>query len=202
MGSEKVIMTGKAAEYGTHTVEAMILTVRGQKVILDSDLAALYGVETKMLNRALKRNSKRFPPDFVFRLTAEENRALRCQIGTSKGRGGRRNLPSAFTEHGAIMAASVLNSRQAVEMSVFVVRAFVRMRSLLGDTRELARQLAALEKELKERLDVHEVAIVSILQRVMDLIDPPVNPKPTPRKRIGFEVKERAARYVRRRSKS
>lgn len=177
----------------------MIFTVRGQKVILDSYLAALYGVETKMLNRALKRNINRFPPDFAFRLNAEEDRALRCQIGTSKGRGGRRNLPIAFTEHGAIMAASVLNSRQAIEMSVFVVRAFVRMRALLGDTRELARRLAALEKELKERLDVHEVAIVSILQRVMDLIDPPAAeaPQPKPRKRIGFEVKERKVAYGR-----
>ncbi len=197
MKSEKVVVTGKTAEYGPHSVEDMILTVRGQKVILDSDLAALYGVETKMLNRALKRNIHRFPPDFAFRLTAEEDRALKCQIGTSKGRGGRRNLPIAFTEHGAIMAASVLNSRQAVEMSVFVVRAFVRMRALLGDTRELARRLAALEKELKERLDVQEVAIVSILQRVMDLIDPPAapEPQPRPRKKIGFEVKEKRASY-------
>jgi hypothetical protein len=144
------------------------------------------------------------PANFVFRLTAEEVRALRCQIGTSKGRGGRRNLPIAFTEHGAIMAASILNSRQAVEMSVFVVRAFVRMRALLGDTRELPRRLAALEKELKERLDVHEVAIVSILQRVMDLIDPPAASKSQlrPRKKIGFEVKEPAVRYGRRRRRN
>ena len=98
MASEKVVVTGKPTEYGTHAVEDMILTVRGQKVILDKDLAALYGVETKMLNRALKRNINRFPADFVFRLTAEEDKALRCQIGTSKGRGGRRNLPIAFTD--------------------------------------------------------------------------------------------------------
>lgn len=196
MKSDNVVIS---AEYGLHTVEDMIFTVRGQKVILDSYLAALYGVETKTLNRALKRNINRFPPDFAFRLTAEEDRALRCQIGTSKGRGGRRNLPMGFTEHGAIMAASVLNSRQAVEMNVFVVRAFVRMRALLGDTRELARRLGDLEKELKERLDVHEVAIVSILQRVMDLIDPPAaaKPQPRPRKKIGFEVKEKTAAYGR-----
>jgi hypothetical protein len=95
------------------------------------------------------------------------------------------------------MAANVLNSPEAIRMSVFVVRAFVRMRSLLGDTRELARRLVDLEKELKERLDVHEVAIVSILQRVMDLIDPPAEPQPRPRKKIGFEVKEPRARYGR-----
>jgi hypothetical protein len=99
---------------------------------------------------------------------------LTSQIAISKkGRSGRRTLPYAFTEHGSIMAANVLNSPRAVQMSVFVVRAFVRMRGLLTDTRELARKLAALEKELKERPDVHEAAIVTILQRVMDIIDPP-----------------------------
>ena len=105
-----------------------------------------------------------------------------------------KSLPYAFTEHGAIMAATVLNSPRAVQMSVFVVRAFVRMRRLLGVTRELARQLTDLEKELKERLDVHEVAIVGILQRVMNLIDPPDFPAP-PRRQIGFKVKEKKAGY-------
>jgi hypothetical protein len=101
----------------------------------------------------------------------------------------------AFTEHGAIMAANVLNSPRAVQMSVFVVRAFVKMRGLLGDTRELSRRLTALEQELKERLDVHETAIVSILQRIMDMINPPAPPTPPPRKSIGFHAKERAAKY-------
>ena len=108
-------------------VEGMILTVRGQKVMLDSDLARLYGVETKTLNRALQRNQRRFPTDFCFRLAAEEFTNLRCQIGASRW-GGRRHLPYVFTEHGAIMAATVLNSVRAVDMSVFVVRAFVKMR--------------------------------------------------------------------------
>ncbi|MBI4332522.1 MAG: ORF6N domain-containing protein [Chloroflexi bacterium] len=104
----------------------MIRTVRGQKVILDRNLAELYGVETKMLNRAVKRNVHRFPLDFAFQLTAEEDSALRCHFGTSKGRGGRRYLPHVFTEHGAIMAANVLQSRQAIEMSIFVAESLIR----------------------------------------------------------------------------
>src|SRR5207248_7800373 len=119
--------------------------------------------------RAVKRNVDRFPKDFVFQLTRREFEALRYQIGTLKtGRGEHRKyLPFVFTEHGAIMAANVLNSPRAVQMSVFVVRAFLKMRSLLGDKRDLAQKLA-LEKELKQRLDVHEAVIVTILQRVME----------------------------------
>src|SRR2546423_10223582 len=143
--------------------------------MLDFDLAKVYGVETKSLNRAVKRIVDRFPKDFVFQLTRREFEALRYQIGTLKtGRGQHRKyLPFVFTEHGAIMAANVLNSPRAVQMSVFVVRAFVKMRGALSGNRELARKLVALEKELKERLNVHEAAIVSILQRVMDIIDSP-----------------------------
>jgi len=100
--------------------------------------------------------------------------------------GGRRGRPYAFTEHGAIMAANVLNSPRAVQMSVFVVRAFLKMRALLGDKRDLAQKLASLEKELKKRLDVHAAVIVTILQRVMDIIDPPALPAPPPKPRIGF----------------
>jgi phage regulator Rha-like protein len=123
---------------------------------LDSDLASIYGVETKALNRAVKRNRDRFPQDFVFQLSEDEWKNLRYQIGTSSlGHGGRRRPPYVFTEHGAIMAANVLNSQRAVQMSVFVVRAFLKMRALLGDKRELAQKLASLEKELKKRLDVH-----------------------------------------------
>lgn len=172
----------------THELGALIYEIRGHKVMLDFDLATVYGVETKSLNRAVKRNVDRFPKDFVFLLTRREFEALRYQIGTLKtGRGQHRKyLPFVFTEHGAIMAANVLNSPRAVQMSVFVVRAFLRMRSLLGDKRELARQLAALEKELKQRLDVHEAAIVTILQRVMDIIDPPALPPVPSKPRIGF----------------
>jgi hypothetical protein len=181
-------------------ISSLILAIRGQKVILDGDLAKLYGVSTKRINEQVRRNADRFPEDFVFQLSAQEDNDLRSQIATSNGRtvreqhpikrtrGGRRYLPYAFTEHGAIMAANVLNSPRAVQMSVFVVRAFVRMRSMMRDKGELAWRLTMLEKELKERLDVHESAIVSILQRIMDIIDPPDLPGP-PRKTIGFKVK-------------
>jgi phage regulator Rha-like protein len=173
-----------------------IVEVRGQKVILDADLARIYGTATKYLNRSVKRNALRFPPDFLFRLTPEEAASLRFHSGTSKdARGGRRYLPYAFTEHGAIMAATVLNSPRAVQMSVFVVRAFVKMRAALTDTRELARKLAAVEAELKSRLDVHEAAIVEVLQRIMKILDPPPPPpEPTPPE-IGFHVKEDAVPY-------
>ena len=154
--------------------------------MLDSDLASIYGVETKSLNRAVKRNADRFPRDFMFQISADEWQNLKYQIGaSSSGHGGRRRRPYVFTEHGAIMAANVLNSPRAVQMAVFVVRAFLKMRALLGDKRELAQKLASLEKELKKRLDVHEAVIVTTLQRVMDIIDPPLSPQP-PKPRIGF----------------
>ena len=167
-------------------LKKLIREIRGQKVILDSDLAQVYGVPTFRFNEAVKRNRNRFPPDFMFQLTVEEHRALISQIAISKPRrGGRRTCPYAFTEHGALQAANILNSPRAVQMSVFVVRAFLKMRALLGDKRELAQELASLEKELKKRLDVHEAVIVTILQRVMDIIDPPALPPP-PKPRIGF----------------
>jgi len=197
-------MTKKGNVAPIDSLQGLIYEIRGQKVMLDSDLARIYGVPTGALNRAINRNAKRFPDDFVFQLTTEEVEALKCQIGISKpqshslsstGRGGRRYLPYAFTEHGAIMAANVLNSPRAVEMSVFVVRAFLKMRAALSDTSELARKLAALEKELKDRLDVHDAAIVTILQRVMDIIDPPPPPSSPPKKEIGFHAKEAKGRY-------
>ena len=172
----------------TDDVQSHILTHRGQKVILDSDLAAIYGVETKALNRAVKRNAKRFPADFVFQLTSEETESLRCQIGTSnEGRGGRRFLPYVFTENGAVMAANVLNSIRAVRMSIFVVRAFVRMRELLTGSKELAAELKKLEAKLTSRLDVHEVAITEVLRRIMQLLDPPPAP-PVLEKSMGFHT--------------
>ena len=176
-------------------ISSLIRTIRGQKVILDSDLARIYGVLTKRLNEQVRRNAKRFPPDFLFQLTSAEADNLKSQIATSNPHGGRRKRPYAFTENGAIMAANVLNSPQAVRMSVFVVRAFVQMRELLGSTKELARQLADLEKKLTARLDGHEVAIVEVLRRVMDMLDPPSLPEP-PRREIGFhagmEAKQKA----------
>jgi hypothetical protein len=139
------------------SIEQLIFLVRGQKIMLDRDLAAIYGVPTFRFNEAVRRNMKRFPEDFMFQLTRQEVEILISQNAMSKpGRGGRRTLPYAFTEHGAIMAANILNSPRAVQMSVFVVRAFIRMRSMMNDTRELAQHLSMLEKELKERLDVHD----------------------------------------------
>ena len=171
-------------------IGSLIRTIRGQKVILDSDLARTYGTPTKLFNKAVKRNQNRFPADFMFQLTSEEFENLRFQIGTSSSHGGRRFLPYAFTENGAIMAANVLNSPEAVRMSVFVVRAFVQMRDLLGGTKELARQLADLEKKLTARLDGHEIAIVDVLRRVMEILDPPPPPPEpeTPKRQIGFHV--------------
>ena len=187
------------------SLDRLIYEIRGQKVMLDADLAEIYGVTTKSLNQASKRNLKKFPADFMFQLTVKEFENMRSQIVTASNRSqfvtgsqkhrDPRYLPYAFTEHGAIMAANVLNSPRAVQMSVFVVRAFLKMRAALSDNRELARKLAALEQELKERLNVHDAAIVTILQRVMDIIDPPALPEP-PKKDIGFQIKEAKGRYA------
>src|SRR6478609_11236239 len=127
-------------------VESRILILRHQRVILDSELAKLYGVTVKRLNQQVNRNQERFPADFMFRLSAKEDEILRLQIATSsKKHGGRRYPPYAFTEHGAIMAATVLNSERAIEMSVFVVRAFVRMREMLAKNRQIAAKINQLE---------------------------------------------------------
>ncbi len=185
-------------------IGSLIRTIRGKKVILDSDLARIYDVPTKALNQAVKRNAKRFPPDFLFQLTTREMDSLRSQIVTLKsGRGQHRKfLPYAFTENGAIMAANVLNSPEAVRMSVFVVRAFVKMRELLGGTKELARQLADLEKKLTARLDGHEVAIVDVLRRVMKILDPPPPPPEPPRRQIGFQVEPEEKAKAKRKEKA
>ena len=187
-------------------IDGMIRTIRGSRVILDSDLAKIYGVPTFRFNEAIKRNRHRFPPNFMFQLTTEEAAALRSQIAIlketagerltpnssqiailKKGRGQHRKYrPYAFTEHGALQAANVLRSPRAVQMSVFVIRAFVRMRQTLLGTRELAEKLAALEKKLTSRLDVHEAAIVEVLQELMQILSPPpALPEPT-KPRIGF----------------
>jgi hypothetical protein len=184
-------------------IDSLIVEVREQRVILDADLARIYGVPTKALNQAIKRNAEKFPADFMFRLSqpeAEDVRRSRSQFVTLKRGGNIKYLPCAFTEHGAIMAANVLNSPQAAQMSVFVVRAFVKMRTALTDTRELAHKLAALETELKSRLDIHEVALVEVLQRIMKILDPPPPPPEPPPPEIGFHVKEDAVPYrIRRR---
>jgi hypothetical protein len=148
--------------------------------MLDKDLAELYGVATKRLNEQVRRNRHRFPDDFVFQLTAEEVDVLRSQNATSRsGHGGRRYLPSAFTEHGAIMAASVLNTPRAIEVSVFVVRAFVKLRQMAEAHKELARKLANLERTVAG----HDEAIRSAVAAIRQLMAPPPDP---PRGKFGF----------------
>ena len=161
-------------------IDSLIRTIRGQKVMLDSDLARLYGVKTKRLNEQVRRNRDRFPEDFVFQLTAEEASVLRSQIATSIGaRGGRRYAPYVFTEHGAIMAANVLRSPRAIEASVLVVRAFVRMRQFFAAHRELADRVNTLEEMVKG----HGQAIVTVVNAIKQLMAPPEQPKPG----IGFK---------------
>jgi len=180
-------------------IESSIIEIRGSKVILDTDLAAIYGVQTFRFNEAVKRNRDRFPEDFMFQLTKEEVTSLISQNAMSKhGRGGRRTLPYAFTEHGAVMAANILKSPRAVQISVFVVRAFVKMREMLIEQRDLAKKLEDLEERLTERLDIHETAIVEVLRQVMTLLTPPQNPPVKPKKKIGFQVKEGRAVYSKR----
>lgn len=160
-----------------------ILVLRGHKVLLDAELALLYGATTARLNQQVRRNRKRFPADFLFELTAKEFSALMLQNATSKGgRGGRRKLPLAFTEHGAIMAATILNSPRAVEMSVYVVRAFVQLREMLSSNKELARRFAQLQTRLDKKLTTHDEAIAAILSAIRQLMNPPA-PK---RRGIGF----------------
>ena len=138
--------------------------------MLDSDLATLYRVATKDLNRAVRRNADRFPKDFMFQLTQKEANSLRCQIGTSKGSGGRRYRPYAFTEHGAVMLANALRSRRAVEASVIVVRAFIRIREYLATHRQLAKRLTEIERKLAAQ----DESIGSIMSALRDLMAPPV----------------------------
>ena len=165
-------------------IASAILILRGQRVLQDSELATLYGVSTKRFNQQVRRNRKRFPADFMFQLTAEETSSLRSQIATLKsGRGRHRKyLPYVFTEHGAIMAATILNSPRAIEMSVHVVRAFVQLREMLASNKELARRFAQLETRLDKRLTTHDEAIAAILAAIRQLMHPPI-PKRRP---IGF----------------
>jgi hypothetical protein len=163
------------------SIDLRILVLRRQRVILDTPLAELYGVSVKRLNEQTKRNRKRFPSDFMFQLTPREFKSLRSQFATANiRRGGRRSLPYAFTEHGAIMAATVLNSEQAVEMSVFVVRAFVRLREMLAANRELADKIDELEKHL----ETHDGTIQEIIRVIKKLMAPP----PSRRSKIGFTL--------------
>ena len=182
MGNVNASSSAKAISSAALSPQALagrILVIRGQRVLLDSDLAELYEVETKRFNEQVRRNAKRFPPDFMFTLTQDEFESLRSQIATSN-RGGRRYLPMAFTEHGAIMAASVLNSDRAVEMSVYVVRAFVQLRELLSSHKALADKLSELER----RVTHHDNSLAEVINAIRALM---VQPKPANRP-IGFTV--------------
>jgi phage regulator Rha-like protein len=160
-----------------------IFVLRGESVMIDSDLAALFGVTTGNFNKAIQRNAQRFPSDFAFSLTAKEFADLMFQIGISSSHGGRRKLPSVFTEHGAIMAATVLNSERAVAMSVYVVRAFVKMRQELLANATLEARLQKIEKTLLS----HDSALRDVIQKLRPLLLPPPE---SPQKRIGFHREE------------
>ncbi|MDX9975714.1 MAG: ORF6N domain-containing protein [FCB group bacterium] len=163
-------------------IEELVRTIRGRRVILDSDLARLYGVTTSRLNEQVKRNPDRFPEDFMLQLLVEEWDALRSQNAILKpGRGQHRKyLPNAFTEHGAIMAANVLNSARAVEMSIYVVRAFIKLREVLFAGQELTARVQAVERKLEQ----HDESIRALVVAVRALMAP----EPSKRKRIGFHT--------------
>ena len=164
-----------------------ILVLRGEKVMMDSDLAALYGVATGHLNRAVKRNRSRFPVDFMFELAAEEVANLKCQIGISSWGGRRRARPHAFTEHGIAMLSGVLNSKRAIKVNIAIMRAFVRLRQVIDTNRELAQRFS----ELEQRVGNHDEEIAAILEAIRQLMTPPEKP----RREIGFHVREKTARY-------
>lgn len=169
-------MAGGGSLIPIEEVARQIQTIRGQRVILDSDLARLYAVTTKRLNQQVYRNQDRFPADFLFQLTPGEAKNLRLQLATSSLRwGGRRHLAHAFTEHGAVMAATVLNSPVAVAASIQVVRAFIQLRGLLASHRELARRLDELEAK-------YDTQFKAVFQAIRELMEPPI----PPRKQIGF----------------
>ena len=159
------------------------MTIRGERVIIDSDLAALYGVETRRLNEQIRRNIDKFPEDFMFQLTREEFDNLKSQFATSSsGWGGRRKTPLVFTEHGALQAANVLNSRQANKMSVFIVRTFIRLREMVMKNDKLSRKVEQLEK----RVNDHDHILFDLVREIRKLVEAP---DPKPRKRsIGFIV--------------
>lgn len=177
------------------SISLSIATLRGQRVILDKDLAALYGVETKRFNEQVKRNGARFPADFMFQLTPEEFESLRSQIATLKsGRGQHRKyLPYAFTEHGAIMAAMVLNSPRAMEVSVYVVRAFVRLREAAVLHKDLAERLSSLEEKTEALALSHDTFSRNTrnqLKQVFDAIRELMTPPEHAKRPIGFVTPE------------
>jgi hypothetical protein len=184
----------KGAVVAVQHVEKAILLVRGQRVIVDADLAKLYGVTTKRLNEQVKRNRKRFPEDFMFKLTAREKSEVVANCDHLSRLKFSRNLPYVFTEHGAIMVASILNTQRAVNASIFVVRAFVRLREMLTTHKQLARRL----QELERRLGHHDEQIQTIFEAIHQLMTPPEKPV----RKIGFGVKEKRRTYGKGKKKS
>ena len=180
-------MSAKKSISCVHQIARTILFTRGEKVLLDADLARLYGVTTANLNKAVQRNRERFPADFMFRLTADEGERLIFQFGISKGRGGRRHLPYAFTEQGVAMLSSVLRSERAVKVNIAIMRAFVQLRGVLDVNRDLARKFSELEK----RVGKHDDEITAIIEAIRQLMAPPEKTK----REIGFHVRETAPRY-------
>lgn len=185
----------------TLSIEPLIVRVRGHRVIVDADLARLYGVTTGALNQAVKRNAERFPQDFAYQLNATEAANLKSQIvisslqgvdsvvkksnrsqNVTSSHGGRRQLPLVFTEHGALMAANVLRSEQAVQMSVFVIRAFVRMREQVAANTVIIKRLAEIDKTLLE----HDTALRDLYYKLLPLLEPEPAPPVSRKRRIGF----------------
>jgi hypothetical protein len=164
---------------------SQIYIIRGRKVMLDSNLARIYGVKTKVLNQAVKRNADRFPVDFMFQLTQGELSNLMSQIVTSSW-GGRRKLPFVFTEHGALMLASILNSPSAVAAGIYVVRAFVKLREILSMHQELSERIADLERRTFEKLDEHSDQLLMVFQALREL----VSPKQEPMEPVGFKIRK------------
>lgn len=163
-------------------IENRILVIRGQRVMLDADLADLYGVTTKRLNEQVRRNRGRFPPDFMFKLTTDEWSELVANCDRFNNLKHSTVLPNAFTEHGAVMLANVLRSKRAMEMSVYIVRAFIKLREAIHWNKELAKKMAAIE----QRLDIHDKAILSLFSAIKQLMAPPTAVE----KKIGFDLKK------------
>jgi hypothetical protein len=185
MSKQKVGLSSANNLPSLELIEQRIFLIRGQKVMLDSDLAALYGVPTFRLNEQVKRNRKRFPDDFMLQLTGDEAEVLTSQIAMSnKGRGGRRYLPYVFTEQGVAMLSSVLNSDRAIEVNIAIMRAFVRLRSILAAHKELARKIETLEKETK-----------ASFKAVFELINKHLRPEEKQKNKIGYRTEKGTSNY-------
>jgi ORF6N domain-containing protein len=190
---KEIVMGGSSELVSIELIQSKIMVIRGEKVMIDRDLAQLYDVETKQLKRAVRRNRPRFPSDFMFELTRDEYNAVRCQIGTLKRGTHSKYLPMAFTEQGVAMLSSVLNSDRAVGVNIAIMRAFVQLRKMSLSRKQLIKKL----QEIEMRLEDHDERIEVIFEAIKQLIETDTKP----RKRIGFTVKEKQAAYRRRRRK-